>query len=232
MDDKQKMREILNHSLSGLKENPFLAQRVIACGKTKRKIPLGVKILLALLIMTTAAIAAPNWTGMAAFLENIVGGWRVNQSAIVEPEILSNSSRWLSVAATEAYWSEDGLSVVLKVDAAAPDQMVCYENEDGVLDENGELKELITLSGKPVDAGKELMISDYAIDEGWTWYSRGEEGLFIIVNISKPDPEALQKGTQITLAVHCTNLHTGEEEWSSLVIALPPMTLQEGRGIA
>ena len=82
------------------------------------------KIILALLIMTTAAIAAPNWTGITAFLENIVGGWRVNQSAIVEPEILSNSSRWLSVAATEAYWSEDGLSVVLKVDAAAPDQMV------------------------------------------------------------------------------------------------------------
>ena len=33
MDEKRKMQEILNHSLSGLKENPFLSQRVIAQAK-------------------------------------------------------------------------------------------------------------------------------------------------------------------------------------------------------
>ena len=33
MDEKRKMQSTLNHSLSGLKENPFLAQRVIEQAK-------------------------------------------------------------------------------------------------------------------------------------------------------------------------------------------------------
>ena len=33
MDEKRRIQEKLNHSLSGLKEDPFLAQRVIAQAK-------------------------------------------------------------------------------------------------------------------------------------------------------------------------------------------------------
>ena len=36
MDEKRRMQAVLNHSLSGLKENPFLAQRVIAQGKGEK----------------------------------------------------------------------------------------------------------------------------------------------------------------------------------------------------
>lgn len=56
MDDKLKMQNILNHSLSGLKENPFLAQRIIAQAKGEK--PVKRKISLALVLCIVLGIAA------------------------------------------------------------------------------------------------------------------------------------------------------------------------------
>ena len=56
MDDKRKMQNILNHSLSGLKENPFLAQRIIAQAKGEK--PVKRKISLALVLCIVLGIAA------------------------------------------------------------------------------------------------------------------------------------------------------------------------------
>ncbi len=55
MDDKRKMQNILNHSLSGLQENPFLAQRVIAQAKGEK--PVKRKISLALVLCIVLGIA-------------------------------------------------------------------------------------------------------------------------------------------------------------------------------
>ena len=55
MDDKRKMQNILNHSLSGLKENPFLAQRIIAQAKGEK--PVKRKISLALVLCIVLGIA-------------------------------------------------------------------------------------------------------------------------------------------------------------------------------
>ena len=55
MDDKRKMQNILNHSLSGLKENPFLAQRIIAQAKGEK--PVKRKISLALVLCIVSGIA-------------------------------------------------------------------------------------------------------------------------------------------------------------------------------
>ena len=66
MDEKRKVQNLLNHSLSGLKENPFLARRVIAKSKGEepvaKRISTAMVIVLVLAILTvTAAAAALIW---------------------------------------------------------------------------------------------------------------------------------------------------------------------------
>ena len=66
MDDKRKVQNLLNQSLSGLKENPFLARRVIAKAKGEepvaKRISTAMVIVLVLVILTiTAAAAALIW---------------------------------------------------------------------------------------------------------------------------------------------------------------------------
>ena len=53
MDEKRKMQSILNHSLSGLKENPFLAQRVIeqAKGEPEMKKKISFALILAMILL-------------------------------------------------------------------------------------------------------------------------------------------------------------------------------------
>ena len=78
-------------------------------------------------------------------------------------------------------------------------------------------------------AGKELIICEFApVGEGWTWYKRSDEGLFVIITSGDPDAEALQKGTDLTFEVHCCNIQTGEKETSTVTVTLPAMTMQEG----
>ncbi len=56
MDDKRKMQNILNHSLSGLQENPFLAQRVIAQAKGEKPVKRKISFALVLCIVLGIAI--------------------------------------------------------------------------------------------------------------------------------------------------------------------------------
>ena len=60
MDEKRKMQNTLNHSLSGLKENPFLAQRVIeqAKGEPEVKKKISFAFILAMVLMLLLAAAA------------------------------------------------------------------------------------------------------------------------------------------------------------------------------
>jgi hypothetical protein len=68
MDEKRKMQEILNRSLSGLTENPFLAQRVIAQAKgeepVKKKLSFSIVFIIAILLIGTV-------TALAAGVEDI-----------------------------------------------------------------------------------------------------------------------------------------------------------------
>ena len=56
MDDKRKMQNILNHSLSGLQENPFLAQRVIAQAKGEKPVKRKISFAFVLCIVLGIAI--------------------------------------------------------------------------------------------------------------------------------------------------------------------------------
>ena len=75
MDEKRKMQEILNHSLSGLKENPFLSQRVIAQGKgeepVKKRVSFSVVIIIAILLIGTMTALAAGVEDINAMLYKI-----------------------------------------------------------------------------------------------------------------------------------------------------------------
>ena len=60
MDEKRRMQNTLNQSLSGLKENPFLAQRVIeqAKGETVMKKKISFAFILAMILLFLLAAAA------------------------------------------------------------------------------------------------------------------------------------------------------------------------------
>ncbi len=58
MDEKRKMQAVLNHSLSGLKENPFLAQRVIAQGKGEKPMKKKSMSLILVLVMVCLCVTA------------------------------------------------------------------------------------------------------------------------------------------------------------------------------
>ena len=62
MDEKREVQKMLNHSLSGLKENPFLAQRVIAQAKGEKpvvkKISASMILVIVILCLAITAIAA------------------------------------------------------------------------------------------------------------------------------------------------------------------------------
>ncbi len=75
MDEKRKMQKILNHSLSGLKENPFLSQRVIAQAKgekpVKKKISFSAIIIVAVLLIGTVTALAAGVEDINAMLYKI-----------------------------------------------------------------------------------------------------------------------------------------------------------------
>lgn len=237
-EEQQKVQKAMNTTLSGLQEDPWLTQRVLVNAKgeepVKKKMSVSVLVFMLALTMTAVAFAATNWTGITEFLGSIVGGWNVNESAIVTPAISGNTSKLLNLTATEAYWAKDGVSVVLKVDSSDDKHIVCYQHEDGIEDENGELGDQINIGEVmvPVEQwreGKELIVCDFSpVGEGWTWYKRSDEGLFIIITSQGLEAEALKAGTDLTFEVYCFNAQTAEKESSTITINLPAMTMQEG----
>ena len=237
-EEQEKVQKAMKSTLSGLQEDPWLTQRILANTKgeepVKKKMSLCALMIAVILSVSVAAFAATNWTGITEFLGGIVGGWNVNEEAIVTAAIKENTSKWINLTATEAYWAEDGLSVILKVDSADDSHVVCYEFEEGLSDEEGEMSDQIRIGEEMVSiekwrAGKELIVCEFApVGEGWTWYKRSDEGLFVIITSVAPDAEALQKGTDLTFDVYCSNIQTSEKETSSVTVTMPAMTMQEG----
>ena len=237
-EEQERVQTAMNATLSGLREDPWLARRVLANAKgeepVKKKMSVGILMIVFILAVTVVAFAASNWGGIADFLGRIVGGWNVNEEAIVTPVIRENTSKWLSLTATEAYWAEDGLSVILKVDAADAAHVVCYQHENGLETDEGEPSDRIEIGGEMVPTeqwrnGKDLITCEFApVGEGWTWYERGDKELFIIITSNGVDAEQLKAGTDLTFEAYCLNVQTNEKEASTVTVALPAMTMQEG----
>ena len=234
----QAIRSAIDDCTKGIDEAPSLQYQIARKAKGEepmaKKISMSVVLVAALMAITVVAFAATNWAGITEFLGNVVGGWNVNEEAIVTPTVKENTSKWLNLTATEAYWAEDGLSVVLKVDPVDASHVVCYQHEDGLETEDGEMGDQIMIDGNmmPVDqwrGGKDLITCEFSpVGEGWTWYKRNDEGLFVIITSMNPDAKSLKSGTDQTFEVFCLNTQTAEREMSTVTIALPAMTMQEG----
>ena len=121
MDEKRKMQSTLNHSLSGLKENPFLAQRVIEQAKgepvMKKKISFAF-ILAMILLFLLAAAAIAEVLGINVF--EVFGKTNVRYAELAPyttventPEVSMNSVELgqTSAAINSAYY--DGTSLIV-----------------------------------------------------------------------------------------------------------------------
>ncbi|MBR5959471.1 MAG: hypothetical protein IKZ98_00615 [Clostridia bacterium] len=226
--NRTEFSESLDRRLSGLQDDPWLAGKVLAKAegeKPVKKLSATTIFVIALLILTMAgALAAANWGVISRFM---AGGWNVNEDAIVNPLKAESDLTMVQVTATEAYWTEDELTVVFKVDATDPNCMPYYEE--------GEHPEQIEFNGESIDRdklrGDKNLVSCTiwcAGGDSWDWYEYTDEGLFIIESIMKTDAEKLEEGTVLTYQCYCENLQTGESEDGTIRVELPAMTRQEG----
>ena len=223
----------VNRALSALperKEKPVMKKKMTA-----------LVLIAALLTLTvTTALAASNWEKISAFLglNGTVAHLDVNEEAIAAPGLTENSSQWLVIQPEEAYWSEEGLHVVLHVAAADDRKLVVSSTE---IDGGGEEADVplddkhIWINEKNLTVGewrqgKEILSFEiWSGGEGWDYYKRDETGEDYIMTLFDVDADALTQGAALSFEVAVHNLITGAREQSALTIQLPPMTRQPGR---
>ena len=226
--NRTEFSESLDRRLSGLQGDPWLRTKVLAKAegeKPVKKISATTVFVIVLLVLTMAgALAAANWTVISRIFGD---GWYYNEEAIASPLKTECDSQMMRIEAAEAYWAEDGVSVVFKVECTDPNCLPYYEE--------GEHPEQIEFNGKSITQDelrgeKELIACDIWKPEGdcWTWYEYNDEGLFIIVTAMKYDTERIQTGGTMNFECYCSNLQTDETEDCIFTVTLPPMTMQEG----
>ncbi len=218
--------ESLDRRLSGLQGDPWLRAKVLgkAEGEKPVKKTAAVPVVIAVLLVITiaGALALSGWNVIA----RILGGYYVNEEAVASPLKLETDIQSLRFTATEAYWAEDGLSVVLRMEPAKAGCLPYFEEGEHPenIDYNGE-----TITADEFRGDNELIACDIYAGQGcWTWYDFSDEGYFIIVTLLDPDAAALEKGTTVPLHCVCTNLQTGKTEEGTISVDLPPLAMQDG----
>ncbi len=226
---KDTFSESLDRRLSGFRADPWLARRVIGAEKgekpMKKKISAATVVIVILLVLAMAgAVAAANWTVISRFFGT---GWYYNEEAIEEPLKTEYDLKTVRVQATEAYWAEDGVSVVFKVECTDPNCLPYYEE--------GEHPEQIEYNGESVTqdelrGDKELISCEIWKPESdcMTWYDYSDKGFFIIVTSMKYNTERLLAGDTMSFQGSFWNLQTDKEEHCVIVVTLPPLEMQEG----
>ena len=226
---KDTFSESLDRRLSGFRADPWLVRRVIGAEKgekpMKKKISAATIVVVVLLVLAMAgAVAAANWTVISRFFGT---GWYYNEEAIEEPLKTEYDLKTVRVQATEAYWAEDGVSVVFKVECTDPNCLPYYEE--------GEHPEQIEYNGESVTqdelrGDKELISCEIWNPGGdsWTWYDYSDDGLFIIATAAQYNTESIQTGSTMKFQCSCWNLQSGEHEDGFITVTLPPLEMQEG----
>ena len=149
MDDKRKMQNILNNSLSGLQENPFLAQRVIAQAKgekpVKRKLSLAIVLCIVLgiaIIGTACALLASSQVAdfFRQYWGQNMGDWleegkiaQVGESVTVGEVIFTLDEvvyRDRGIYGVGTAKPVDSKNVLVPMDLA-DDWSACFQNEEG-----------------------------------------------------------------------------------------------------
>ena len=224
---KAEVIESLDRRLSGLQGDRLLTAKVLAKAegdKPMRKLSRTAILVIALLVVTMAgALAVSNWGAINRFF---AGGY-VNEEAIVSAMTVKSDMKMLCFIAADAYWtSYYGLTVAIKAEPTDPDCLMYYEE--------GEHPEQIEYNGESVPieefrGDKNLISCEMWAGDGdsFTWYDYTDEGFFIYVNDTHPDPEKLKAGTEMSIQCWCENLQTEEREEGKITIELPPMTMND-----
>lgn len=224
---KAEVIESLDRRLSGLQGDPLLTAKVLAKAegdKPVRKLSRTAILVIALLVVTMAgALAVSHWGAINRFF---AGGY-VNEEAIVSAMTVKSDMKMLRFTAADAYWtSYYGLTVAIKAEPADPDCLMYYEE--------GEHPEQIEYNGESVPieefrGDKKLISCEMWAggEDSFTWYDYTDEGFFIYVNDTHPDPEKLKAGTEMSIQCWCENLQTEEREDGKITIELPPMTMND-----
>ena len=224
---KAEVIESLDRRLSGLQGDRLLTAKVLAKAegdKPMRKLSRTAILVIALLVVTMAgALAVSNWGAINRFF---AGGY-VNEEAIVSAMTVKSDMKMLRFIAADAYWtSYYGLTVAIKAEPTDPDCLMYYEE--------GEHPEQIEYNGESVPieefrGDKNLISCEMWAGDGdsFTWYDYTDEGFFIYVNDTHPDPERLKAGTEMSVQCWCENLQTEEREEGKITIELPPMTMND-----
>ena len=224
---KAEVIESLDRRLSGLQGDRLLTAKVLAKAegdKPMRKLSRTAILVIALLVVTMAgALAVSNWGAINRFF---AGGY-VNEEAIVSAMTVKSDMKRLRFTAADAYWtSYYGLTVAIKAEPTDPDCLMYYEE--------GEHPEQIEYNGESVPieefrGDKNLISCEMWAGDGdsFTWYDYTDEGFFIYVNDTHPDPEKLKAGTEMSVQCWCENLQTEEREEGKITIELPPMTMND-----
>ena len=224
---KAEVIESLDRRLSGLQGDRLLTAKVLAKAegdKPMRKLSRTAILVIALLVVTMAgALAVSNWGAINRFF---AGGY-VNEEAIVSAMTVKSDMKMLRFTAADAYWtSYYGLTVAIRAEPTDPDCLMYYEE--------GEHPEQIEYNGESVPieefrGDKNLISCEMWAGDGdsFTWYDYTDEGFFIYVNDTHPDPEKLKAGTEMSVQCWCENLQTEEREEGKITIELPPMTMND-----
>ena len=208
MDEKRKMQSTLNHSLSGLKENPFLAQRVIEQAKgepvMKKKISFAF-ILAMILLFLLAAAAIAEVLGINVF--EVFGKTNARYAELAPyttventPEVSVNSVELgqTSAAINSAYY--DGTSLIVGyairngsyMEECIPDETLAAEmtqmdNNLVWVADNDEESELIMAWMQARDEGRKAGLVRYSV--GPSDHTETDDGIDI-----KPRTEETRTG--------------------------------------
>lgn len=237
MEQEQKtVQRAMDAALGGLKENPYLTQKILAKQEEK---PMRMKrtaaLALALSLFLVGSIAlATNMPGIQYFFSHVL---EINSEAIVKSVSQSHDSEWLDIEVIEAYWSAEALHVVVQIDAVKENQAICWWGEFKGSDPRSEYISL-TPSSEWVQMdewrnGREaLLIHDVHIkrDSGWIEHTRREDTLIFETSSDSMLMRAdkLETGIEFDMYVTTENLQTGEKEEATIKLKLPPMEMQSG----
>lgn len=247
------IRQAIDGELSGVGSDPFLYQRILNLAQKEPRRHFGKMtvafVVLALLLLSTAAAVAGNWLGVKWFLtDRLMNPVNVEEAYVVYPAAQSFDSERINLHVMDAYWYDDvrndKLDLTMHVDVNDSSMPFCMDNEIGT---DGESFDMIWWHGNvmPVEewlAGRSGYVMDIwgaAEIDGVIYYGGydhvlEEQGITLMLELR--DPPDLSEGATLNVEIITHPIapspdsyggyviNYDDRETAVLTITLPPMT--------